>query len=177
MIGYQHPLTRVPAVFTDRGFVIHNRSVTYQEDDVREPLIQLGPEGPPRDKTPSFFEALITGSSQSKAPKSKGAPIENFPEEPLMFDDEETEWMEEGEKGIAREQDGDAAVLRQHFTEIRQDSHSESTMDETEKEQADEAMMPTLSIEKMKYWISMERSLFCPNQARVKIASSPSSKT
>ena len=69
LIGYQHPLTRVPAVFTDRGFVIHNRSVTYQEGDVREPLIQLGPEGPVRDKTPSYFEAIITGSSQSKAPE------------------------------------------------------------------------------------------------------------
>ena len=69
LIGYQHPLTRVPAVFTDRGFVIHNRSVTYQEGGVREPLIQLGPEGPVRDKTPSFFEAIITGSRQSKAPE------------------------------------------------------------------------------------------------------------
>jgi len=134
LIGYQHPLTRVPAVFTDRGFAIHNRSVTYQEDDVREPLIQLGPEGSSRDKTPSFFEAIITGSSQNKAPKSKGAPIENFPEEPLMFDDEETEWMDEGEK------DGDAAVLKRHFTEISQDSHSESSIDGTEEEQAEEGV-------------------------------------
>ena len=42
------------------------------------------------------------------------------PDEVLMFDDEETEWTEEGEKGIACEQDGDAAVMRQHFTEISQ---------------------------------------------------------
>jgi hypothetical protein len=97
-------------------------------------------QGPTRDKTPSFFEALITGSSQSKAPKSKGAPIENFPEEPLMVDDEEAEWMDDSETGIACEQDGDAAVLRQHFTEISQDPHSESSMDETEEEQADEGV-------------------------------------
>ena len=48
--------------------------------------------------------------------------------------------MEEGEKDSVREQDGDAAVLRQHFTEISQDSHSESSIDETEKEQADEGV-------------------------------------
>ena len=51
-----------------------------------------------------------------------------------MFDDEETEWMDEGEK------DGDAAVLRRHFTEISQDSHSESSTDDTEKEQAEESV-------------------------------------
>ena len=102
LIGYQHPLTRVPAVFTDRGFVIHNRSVTYQEDDVREPLIQLGPEGPVRNKTPSFFEAIITGPKQSKVPESQGAPIEKFPEEPFLGDDEGAEWVDDGEQGGAR---------------------------------------------------------------------------
>ena len=84
-------------MFTDRGFVIHNRSVTYQEGDVREPLIQLGPEGPVRDKPPSFFEAIITGSRQNKAPESKIAPIEKFPEETFLGDDEGAEWMDEGD--------------------------------------------------------------------------------
>ena len=97
----------------------------HKEGDVREPLIQLGPEGPIRDNTPSFFEAIITGSRQSKAPESKGAPF--------LGDDEGAEC----EQGGAREHDADAAVLRQHFSGISQDPHSESSADETEEQQAD----------------------------------------
>ena len=48
-----------------------------------------------------------------------------------MGDDEEAEWMDDGEQGGAREHDADAAVLRQHFSGINQDPHSESSADET----------------------------------------------